>query len=214
MKTKLIRVTLLSMLLPVTAFAGSGSDSAGGAAQPHQEPAAEQGTTNISAEERSVLQMIHLANISDIKAGLVPFEKRAPLEIRKYAWMLIEDHAKNEQKVIGLAKRFNFELVSDEASLVAAADQANQMIESLETAPAQSFGQLFSSSMLTAHQDVLTKLEGEVNSVQSEVVKDLLQDTIDLVKQHIQQAPVGTATLQPSSPTQPIQPIQPSQPSS
>jgi putative membrane protein len=219
--SKILGASLLALLLPLQAFAGSGQATTtfggvlpGDQGQSQQEPAqrpttrlpttsATQGSTTqpttqptapqqsqvqITAEDRTVLQTLHMTNISEIKASLVAFEKVTSPEVRDYAWKIVMDHIASEERVIALGKKYNVELVSTEQTFAASQSESDTFLQTLKDTPDAQFGEAYLSGMETSHQAVISKLEGYQDLKLASDIDNFLDQSIQHIRDHEQLA--------------------------
>lgn len=209
-KSNLLSIAALSLLLPLSAFAGTSPvGTMGGGVQ--QGDTGQETSADFTANERAALQVLNMNNINEIRGSLLAFEKVTSQDVRDLAWKVIQSHVASEKNLIAFAKEYKFELVSTEANFVASQNVADTMLDTLKNTPDAEFASLFLMNMKSSHVALLTQLQGWEPSVKQTEIKAFLDQSIADIKAHDKLA--AGITLTPTTPgtEQPAQPVQPAQ---
>ena len=116
---------------------------------------------------------------SEVSIGMLAAKHGSTAATRSYGQMLVHDHSAHRMKVAALARPMG---VHPTTALSPDGMQMRTMLMGLHGAK---FDAAFKQGMIDDHQKDIAKYQDEINSGQSADVKQLAQDTMPTLNQHL-----------------------------
>lgn len=141
--------------------------------------------TMSDAEVKALREFANAAAIADmyeIQAGNIAWERSKSPEVKKFGRMLIADHTGSSAKLKVLADQ-------NEGSVTDTLDDAHQqMIDQLENADENAFDATFIKQQIDAHQKALALYEGYAKSGGPEEFQRFAKETAKTIAMHLERA--------------------------
>lgn len=149
-------------------------------------PAPAAGTVAVTSDAE-ILAAIGMTNASEIGEGKLAETKATSADVKSFARDMVKDHGSLQSDADKLAKKIN---VTPKAP--AAADQMKKesaaAMDSLKAAKGATFDQQYIAAQVTDHQKALDNLKSFEGSAQNADLKNLIQQAIPKVQQHLDRA--------------------------
>ena len=116
---------------------------------------------------------------SEVSIGTLAEKRGSTAATRSYGQMLVNDHTAHRMKVAALAKPMGVHPTT------ALSDDGMQMRSMLMGLHGAQFDAAFKQGMIDDHQKDIAKYQDEINSGQSADVKQMAQDTMPTLNQHL-----------------------------
>ena len=144
------------------------------------------GTVAVTSDAE-ILAAIGMTNASEIGEGKLAESKATSADVKSFARDMVKDHTSLQGDADKLAKKIN---VTPKAP--AAADQMKKesaaAMDSLKAAKGATFDQQYIAGQVTDHQKALDNLKSFEGSAQNADLKNLIQQAIPKVQQHLDRA--------------------------
>ncbi|HYD33878.1 MAG TPA: DUF4142 domain-containing protein [Methylophilaceae bacterium] len=165
---------VLSILFTPLAFAGDSVNAEKGI-----------GVTLTDAE---IIQVLHVANNAEIKAGQNAKTKAQSAEVKEFANQMITDHTAMDRKVRDLEKKLNLK-PQDSVLSRTLQTKANAAIATLKPLTGEAFDEAYILSQVSMHGDVIEAARDSLMpSAQNAELKALLQEAAPKVEMHLKHA--------------------------
>lgn len=181
------RITLAAALLAgtfgVTAYAAD--DAVAPTGKPANMPAAEaveaaQDATALTRE--GYANAAAVANMYEIEAANIAWERSNSDEVKAFAKMLIADHTASNAKLEVIVNQM-------EGSLPSSLDDGHQrMIDELNDADDAAFDAVYMAQQVTAHERALQMHENYIAGGDDPVLKDFATESVKTVQAHLKHA--------------------------
>lgn len=119
---------------------------------------------------------------NEVAAGKMAAMRGSTEAVRNYGHMLVHDHGAHRMKVVALGRHMGVH------STVALSDDGKQMRSMLMGLRGAKFDAAFKQGMIDDHQKDIAKYQDEANSAKSSKVKQMAQDTLPTLNQHLSAA--------------------------
>lgn len=143
----------------------------------------------LSPVDVQVIAKVHHANQMEIKAGQLAAQQAQGERVRRYGDLLGRDHRNGDQKVQELAHEHGLENIPQPSPDTPAekeqAEKQQQMMQKLQSADPAAFDREFTAAMIQAHQQAIKMLEEARGKVTAGDLRDLLQDLVPILRQHL-----------------------------
>ena len=144
------------------------------------------GTVAVTSDAE-ILAAIGMTNASEIGEGKLAETKATNADVKSFARDMVKDHTSLQGDADKLAKKIN---VTPKAP--AAADDMKKesaaVMDSLKAAKGATFDQQYIAGQVTDHQKALDNLKSFEGSAQNADLKNLIQQAIPKVQQHLDRA--------------------------
>lgn len=171
---------------PSTGSAASTGDAPLTPTPPPAEPAPE--TSAAPLTDGQIAKITTLVNTGEVEQAQLAKTKSKNAAVKKYATMMITQHAQAKQKGAQLAKKAK--LTPEESSAATELQgKATATLEQLKAADASTFDSAYISSQITQHQEVLDMLDTKlIPAATNPELKAELEKTKTMVQKHLTEA--------------------------
>jgi putative membrane protein len=146
----------------------------------------------IPADEKAMLERVHHVNQMEIQLGRLAQQNGQSQDVKSYGEMLVRDHTAADQKLMTQAQQKGHKLAAEPKPMndverkAMAAHKANmEKLQALKGAP---FDACFLALMVGDHDEALGKLLAAQQNVTDPALTPVLQQHVQAVSQHRQQA--------------------------
>ena len=150
---------------------------------------------NVSAIQSQVLNDMHKTNLTEIEAGLLAQKNGQSAEVRKFGKQLVSDHKDSDQKVMKIARSQHINL----AKSIPQDEMHKKEMKQLRSTDKTEFDGQFAQMMLQGHMNAIQKLTDYQNQINAGPVKDLIVQTLPVLRQHEQIATNINERLNPGT---------------
>lgn len=156
----------------------------------------------VPADEKAMLERLHHVNQEEIQTGKLAQQNGGSQDVKSYGEMLVRDHTAADQKLMSYAQQKGLKLgepkpMNDVERKATAAEKATlEKLQSLKGAP---FDSCFLASMVGDHDGVLGQLMAGQQHFTDAALTPLLQQHVQAVTQHRQQAYTLLGRIGPGS---------------
>lgn len=182
MKTLLATVTLTALFtLPAQAATSSPSDM----------------TAPVSPDAR-ILTLLDIANISDIEQGKLAMQKAEHPRVREFGERMVAEHKAMQEEGEKAAAQLRMPKVppAADADIAMMAKEHVQTMEALRQHSGGAFDRAYIKHEIEGHQQVLDRLEAAMREARSPAVKQLIEQSRPVIKEHLVSARAIDQTLQ------------------
>lgn len=180
MQRLLTTTALLSILLGAPAFAQTADSPSGQSSAPQGAATSQQ--TQVSQQDRHFAKEAALSGMAEVELGKIAGQKAANPQVKQFGDRMVKDHWQANDKLRDLAKDLKIDLPKD---LDAAHKQTMDELRKLSGAE---FNKRYIGNQVEAHETAIKKFEQEGQSGRSEKLKTFAQQTLPILKDHLQQA--------------------------
>ena len=158
----------------------------------------------VPADEKAMLERLHHVNQEEIQIGKLAQQNRESQDVKSYGEMLVRDHTAADQKLMSYAQQKGLKLaepkpMNEVERKAMAADKADlEKLQALKGAP---FDSCFLANMVGGHDGVLGKLMAGQQHFTDAALTPVLQQHMQGVMQHRQQAYTLLGRIGPGSST-------------
>jgi len=146
-------------------IAGSGSSSSG-----------------LSKSDRTFMMKAAQGGIAEVEMGRLAAQKSQDPQIRAFGNRMVQDHSQANDKLMQVAQTLNVELPT-------AADKKDQtQLEKLQGLSGGSFDRAYAPDMVKDHKKDIAEFEREAKNVRNPALKAWVQETLPVLKEHLQLA--------------------------
>jgi len=176
---ELFTVLALSGLITPSCGDGAYGDSSGRNADDRtvQDGQVSAGAAQVRAADKQILQTLHEKNLEEIIVGRMAEKQGAAEAVRMFGKQLVDDHARNNEKVKALADGLDVELTAPTAK-----SPAEQTLAPLSGAE---FDLRFAALMTEGHGSLVQQIETAQKDVSNSQVKALLAETLPVLRDHL-----------------------------
>jgi putative membrane protein len=138
--------------------------------------------------DAEITNTLMTANTEEMNMARVARKNSENTKVQNFANMMYTEHAKNNDKVMALAKKEKL-MPKVTASTEKMKASNERKVEELEGMTGRSFDRAYMAEQIKVHENVLQKLDQTLipNAKNSEL-KAMLNDTRDSVQKHLQEA--------------------------
>lgn len=137
--------------------------------------------------DASILAFLDIANRTDIEGGKLARKKASDQKVKDYAGRMVSDHQAMLKKGSRTAKHLQLAPAPDSDSNMLYMEHKKHMDE-LRDADGRSFDRAYIEHEITAHKDVLDKIDKAKAEATHPAVKDLLEQARPVIELHLDQA--------------------------
>ena len=138
--------------------------------------------------DAEILSVIGMANASEIGEGKLAQTKATNADVKSFAGDMVKDHMAMQSDADKLAKNANITPAAPSAATQMKAE-ATAMMDSLKAAAkGATFDQQYIAGQVADHQKVLSNLQSYQGTAQNAELKNLIQQAIPKVQQHLDKA--------------------------
>lgn len=137
--------------------------------------------------DAEILSAIGMINSSEIGAAKLAENKATSADVKSFARDMVKDHTSMQGDVDKLAKSAKITPKAPSAATQMKQESAAQM-DSLKSAKGATFDQQYIAAQVADHQKALDNLKSYQGSAQNADLKNLIQNAIPKVQQHLDRA--------------------------
>jgi len=119
---------------------------------------------------------------AEVELGQLAVKNGSSEQVKQFGQRMIDDHGKANEQLKQLASQVHVKLPSEPGQQ----DRATK--ERLEKISGAQFDQAYMSEMVTDHKKDVAEFERESKSAKNPAVKDLAQQTLPVLREHLKQA--------------------------
>jgi putative membrane protein len=190
----------LSVLVAATVFAAAacstGEDAADAGADTVTRSAG--GDVVSSPSPAIVMGFLTTVNRGEVEAGELARDKATNARVREYATMMFADHARALRDAATVMDSAAFATPVGQPAVDAQVLHEQAMNTLRTTSKGVAFDSTYMAMMVTGHQDVLARLEGMKGAGASDPAHIQLQNSIEMVRTHLERAQEIQQSLQGS----------------
>lgn len=190
--------TLAKTLIATAVIAGTGTVSA----QQHQgqDPMMQrqqqqqqqpQQQAQQDPQAQQALARLHAINQVESELALAGINQAQNEEVREFAGTIAEEHQQNDRQLMEKARELQIELTPSQLAqrTQQQLEQKTQKIrQQLEQAQGMQFDQAFVQAMVQTHRNAITELRGLRQQVRNEQVTQLIDQRLESLQEHLNQA--------------------------
>lgn len=150
--------------------------------------AADKGLVGVTLSDAEIVQVLHVANMGEIKAAEAAKTKAKSSQVKQFAEEMIKDHTAMDHKVKQLEQKLGLK-PADSMLGDGLKAKANTEIAGLKATSGEVFDKGYVASQVSMHGDVQEAIRDSLMpSVKNADLKALLQDAKSKIDMHLQQA--------------------------
>ena len=142
----------------------------------------------VTLSDAEIVQVLHVANMGEVKAAQAAQGKAKSSQVKAFADMMIKDHTAMDGKVMDVAQKLGLK-PADSALATGLSAKANTAIAALKATSGEAFDDGYLASQVSMHGDVQEAIRDSLMpSVKSPELKALLQEAKPKIDAHLQRA--------------------------
>lgn len=151
-------------------------------------PAAQKSGGQPAHDDSQIVEIVKVANDTDIKGGKMAQKKSKREDVKAYAKEMVKDHSAANEKLKKLDSKEKIKMTENDTSR-GMKEMAKHTEAHLKSVKAEDFDREYMDSELTMHQEVLDSLDNSlIPSAKDESLKALLKDARQMVSEHLEKA--------------------------
>jgi putative membrane protein len=144
------------------------------------------GTVAVTSDAE-ILSAIGMTNTSEIGEGKLAASKAKSADVKSFANDMVKDHTSMQSDADKLAKKASLTPTAPAAATQMKAE-ATAMMDSLKAATGTTFDQQYIAGQVADHQKALANLQSFESKAQNADLKNMIQQAIPKVQQHLDRA--------------------------
>ena len=142
----------------------------------------------MTLSDAEIVQVLHVANMGEIKAAKAAQSKAKSPQVKEFAAQMIKDHTAMDRKVKSLEQKQGLK-PADSALSNGLKAKANTAIAALKATSGEAFDEGYIASQVSMHGDVQEAIRDSLMpSVKNAELKALLEEAKPDIDKHLQQA--------------------------
>ena len=142
----------------------------------------------VTLSDAEIVQVLHVANMGEIKAAKAAQSKATNPQVKQFAEQMIKDHTAMDRKVKDLEQKLGLK-PADSALSNGLKAKANTALAALKATSGEVFDEGYMASQVSMHGDVQEAIRDSLMpSVKNADLKALLQEAKPKIDMHLQQA--------------------------
>ena len=137
--------------------------------------------------DAEIMSVISMSNANEIGSSKLAQTKATSADVKSFAKDMVSDHTAMQADADKLAKNAKITPTAPSAATQLKAEAA-AMMDSLKTAKGATFDQQYIAGQVADHQKALSNLQSYQASAQNAELKNLIQQAIPKVQQHLDRA--------------------------
>lgn len=135
-----------------------------------------------SATDTAFMKSLAQGGLAEVQAGKTATEKANDPAVKQFGQQMIQDHTKNNNELATLAQKSAITLPTTAGPQLAAQQSK------LEKASGVTFDSVYIKDQVQDHQKTVQLLEHEIHSGQDPAVRQFAQETLPVVRHHLDMA--------------------------
>ena len=135
-----------------------------------------------SAADTGFMTSLAQGGLAEVQAGKTATEKATDPAVKQFGQQMIQDHTKNNDELATLAQKSGITLPTT------AGPQLATQQSKLDKAGGATFDSVYMKDQVQDHQKTVQLLEHEIHSGQDPAVRKFAQETLPVVKHHLDMA--------------------------
>ena len=145
------------------------------------------GATVAASSDAEILSVVGMTNASEIGEGKLAESKATNADVKSFARDMVKDHTAMQGDADKIAKTAKISPTAPAAASQLKAESAATM-DSLKAAKGATFDQQYIAGQVADHQKALGNLQSYQGSAQNADLKNMIQQAIPKVQQHLDRA--------------------------
>ena len=146
------------------------------------------GATVTATSDAEIMSVIGMANASEIGAGKLAETKATSSDVKSFARDMVKDHTAMQGDADKLAKKANITPTAPSAATQMKSESTAMMDSLKSAAKGATFDQQYIAGQVADHQKVLSNLQSYQGQAQNADLKNMIQQAIPKVQQHLDKA--------------------------
>ncbi len=139
-------------------------------------------SASVSSADRKFMMKAAQGGIAEVELGRLAAQKSQDPQIRAFGNRMVQDHSQANDKLMQVAQTLNVELPTT-------ADAKDQKtIAKLQNLSGSAFDKVYAPDMVKDHKKDIAEFEHEANNVKNPALKAWVQESLPVLKEHLQLA--------------------------
>jgi putative membrane protein len=176
-----------ALILAITPMCAQAAGNTAAVSPPVDVPGAVS-TSKPMLNDAQIAKIVRTANDGEIQQGKLAVNQTTNSEVRKFARMMIRQHAKVNRKLGRVSKSQNIE-PQDSQPATNLKQEGEKTLTSLKAAKGMEFDRAYVDAQVKAHQEVLSSIDKELlPNAKDAKLQAMLKETRPAVEQHLNHA--------------------------